>query len=127
MRERPNPVDAHGLSVFPSLFDQFPKSELRFASLVGSYIFHEDHFLKFVESQSDEFVLCRISDNIESLASHANASQRDLAEVAIPESLVSSERHRTALYLDPAGATAVARLLSRVTVDAKPWLKKRKR
>jgi hypothetical protein len=127
MSERPNPVDAHGLSVFPSLFDQFPKRELRSACLIGSYTFHEDHFLKFVESQSDEFVLRRISDDIESLASHANASQRDLAEVGILESLVSSERHRIALYLGPAGAIIVARFLPRFTVDLTPRLKKRKR
>lgn len=128
MSEPFNPVDAHCLSIFPELLGQFSEDELRSASLIGSYIFHEDYFMKFVESgASNEIILRRIAGYIEYLASHRHQYQRDLVEVGILESLVSKEDHRIAPFLGPAGTAAVTRVLPNFAVDPNPWLNARKR
>ncbi len=118
-----NPVDAHCLSVFPELLGQFSEDELSSASSIGSYIFHEDYFVKFVASQaSNELFLRRVAGYIEFLASHEYFYQRELAEVGILESLICREDHRIAPFLGPAARAAVARVLPHFDVDPKPWL-----
>jgi len=122
------PNDAHCLSVFPELLEQFSESELRSASVLGTYIFHEDYFAKFIASRSsNEVMLRRFSDYIEYLASNEDYSLRDLAEVGILEGLVSKQDHRVAPFLGPASSELVARVLSHFDVDPKPWLNVRKR
>ena len=128
MSEMFNPIDAHCLSAFPELLEQFSEAELRSASSIGSYIFHEDYFMKFVETQSNnELLLRRVATYIEYLASHENQYQRDLVEVGILERLVSEQDHRIAPFLGPAGAAAVIRVLPNFYWDPEPWFNALKR
>jgi hypothetical protein len=119
-----HPNDAYCLELFPELLEQFSADELRSASTVGTYIFHEDYFAEFIAARSsNEAILRRIANYIEHLAGADDPALRTLAEVAILEGLVSRQDHRVAPLLGPASRDALARVLPRFSVDAKPWLK----
>lgn len=128
MTQNFHPNDALCLELFPELLDQFTIDDLRSASTIGTYTFHEDYFAKFIAHRSsDEAMLRRIADYIERLASGTDQSLRNLAEIGILENLVSKKDHRVAPFLGPASTELIARVLSHFTVDPTPWLRARKR
>jgi hypothetical protein len=128
MSEAFHPYDVGCMNAFPELLQQFAEAELRSASSIGTYIFHEDYFAQFIERwASDEAMLRRIANYVESLASSEDQEQRNLAEIGILERLVSKEDHRIAPFLGPAAAASVDRVLRHFSVDPQPWRRARKR
>ena len=128
MSEPFHPYDMDCVKAFPELLQQFTEDELRSASAIGTYIFHEDYFAEFITRwSSNEAMLRRIADYVESLASSDDEEQRNLAEIGILESLISKKDHRIVPFLGPAGVALVDRVLLHFDVDPKPWLKARKR
>ncbi len=128
MSEGFHPNDAHCLSLFPELLQQFSEDELRRASATGTYIFHEDYFARFIENQArNELMLRRIAKYVEQLASSHDVSLQNLAEIGILEGVVSKNDHSLAPYVGPASAELLARVLLHFDVDPKLWLRRGRR
>jgi len=63
MSEPFHPYDMDCVKAFPELLQQFTEDELRSASAIGTYIFHEDYFAEFITRwSSNEAMLRRIAD-----------------------------------------------------------------
>jgi hypothetical protein len=128
MSEAFHPYDMACMEAFPELLQQFAEDELRAASAIGTYIFHEDYFAEFISRwSSNEVMLRRIADYVEFLASSEDKERRNLAEIGILEGLISKQDHRIAPFLGTAGAALVDRVLPNFGVDPKPWRDARKR
>jgi hypothetical protein len=122
MSEGLHPNDAHCLSLFPELLQQFSEDELRHASAIGTYIFHEDYFSRFIEGQAgNELMLRRIAKYVEQLASSHDVALQNLAEIGILEGLVSKKDYSLAPYVGPASTELLAKVLSHFDVDPTPW------
>jgi len=105
----------------------FPESELLSASVLGTYIFHEDYFIPFVLGRSsDEMMMQRVATYIEFLASSEDQSLHNLAEIGILEALVSRQDSSVAVFLGPQSKALLVRVLPHFDVDPKPWLSPRK-
>ena len=122
MDEKFNIVDQYCFSLFPEMLNHFSEVELRSASNLGSYIFHEDFFLKFLAlSATSDGLMARIGRYVEYLAGDENNYLGDLAEIGILEGAVSQNLYALARHLGPKSKTLLKNVLSHFDVDHSKW------
>lgn len=122
MDESFNLVDRYCLSIFPEMLEHFSEEELRIASSTGSYIFHEDYFVKFIgASLDDDALLARVAAYLEYLAENKNNYLVDLAEIGILESVISKDFHQLAPHLRPCSRKLVQSVLAHCNVAPALW------
>lgn len=122
MDESFNLVDRYCLSLFPEMLEYFSEAELRIASGTGSYIFHEDYFVKFIgTSLDDDAILARVAEYVEYLAENKNTYLVDLAEIGILESVISKGFHQLAPHVKSASKKLVQSVLAHCNVAPALW------
>lgn len=107
--------------MFPELLSGASKDELEAASQFGSYVFHEDHFLKLINSTDDEDLLARAARYLEYLCANENPYLRDLGSVALLEGLVSSGSSKISRFLGTRSRDQLAKVLQHFDVDKAAW------
>ena len=81
-----NLTDKFCLMLFPELKEFADMKDMRLASTIGTYIFHEDYFMKYVEANvHNPEILQRFCDYVEYLLSDDNVYLNNLAIVALLE------------------------------------------
>lgn len=117
-----NLVDRYCLDIFPEILNFHSIKELEEASSIGSYIFHEDYFVKFlVASSGDVDLLKRAGNYIEYLAANENKHLRDLANVGVLSSLVNQHFYEIAPYFKLETKKLMKEVARHTRVDGKKW------
>ncbi len=110
------------LTDFPEVLDVFSQGELAQASAIGSYIFFEDYFMRFIEKRghSDQF-FARVAAFIETLAESDDADIRNLAQIALLEPLVNKKIVKIAPHLGKAAQKLLRQAQDTTRIDTKIW------
>ncbi len=117
-----NLVDLHCLELFPEMKEQFQALDLERASDEGSYIFHEDYFLRFALDQNENKMLKRIADYIEELACSENKQIRNLAQIGVLEGMINSNFTKIAKHLGQNSKSMVGLAEKRLMFKKSDWL-----
>lgn len=117
-----NLTDAYCLDLFPELKRRWPSKELLEASDVGSYIFHEDFFLKWMcseERSSSE--MKRICEYLEYLANSPNPHLNDLLEIGILRGVISNHAKRISAFFGPSTRTIFKEAIQETKSNINEW------
>ncbi|PHQ93356.1 MAG: hypothetical protein COB40_14420 [Marinosulfonomonas sp.] len=118
-----NLVDKYCSDCFPELVEIFGLDALEEASGFGSYIFHEDYFVKWMKGAVlTPSIIERITKYMEYLAESPNSHLNDLAHVGLLESVVDVDLVELAPYMGAETKKLLVKVCSTMHLDPDIWL-----